>query len=86
MFHSSLRRSPASLSAYDARIGRRFKQEFRIGGLLQKLAGIAPLFNFVVNKARKNEEIKKNLTAMYTDEKIKKRLINPGFYLRLLLG
>jgi flavin-dependent dehydrogenase len=76
--------SAKALKAYDARIDRRFSQEFSTMTVMQRLAGSAKLFNMVVNKARKNKEVSELLTAMFTSEDIRKKLTRPGFYLRLL--
>jgi menaquinone-9 beta-reductase len=76
--------SAEALTNYDARIHRRFSQEFRTMGVMQHLAGSARLFNLVVDKARKNKEVKELLTAMFTSEDVRKKLTNPGFYAKLL--
>ena len=72
--------SASALQAYDARIKRRFSQEFRTTSIMQKLAGSAWLFNLVVDKAGKNQELRELLTAMFTNEAVKKKLTRPGFY------
>ncbi|MCX6266672.1 MAG: geranylgeranyl reductase, partial [Bacteroidetes bacterium] len=76
--------SAEALKAYDARINRRFSQEFKTMAAIQYLAGSAWLFNLVVDKARKNKELSQMLTAMFTDDTIRKKLTQPGFYARLL--
>jgi flavin-dependent dehydrogenase len=73
-----------ALKTYDARILRRFSQEFKTMTVMQHLAGSSGLFNLVVNKARKNKEVRELLTAMFTNEDIRKKLTRPGFYARLL--
>jgi len=76
--------SAGALMAYDARIQRRFSQEFRTMSVMQYLARSPRLFNLVVNKARKNEEVRNLLTAMFTNENLMKKLTRPGFYSRLM--
>jgi geranylgeranyl reductase family protein len=76
--------SSGALNAYDDRISRRFSQEFRIMSAMQHLAGWPGLFNFVVDKARKNKEVSGLLTAMFTNQNIREKLTRPGFYARLL--
>ena len=76
--------SAHTLSAYDARINRRFSQEFKTNSIMQRLAGSAWLFNMVVDKARKNKELSDLLTTMFTNEAIMKKLTRPGFYAGLL--
>ena len=76
--------SAEALKTYDARIHRRFSQEFRTMSIMQNLAGSAWLFNLVVDKARKNKEVGELLSAMFNNENIRKKLTRPGFYARLL--
>ena len=76
--------SANALRSYDIRLQRRFSREFRTMSVMQRLAGSATLFNMVVDKARKNKEVSELLTAMYTNENIRKKLTRPGFYARLL--
>jgi menaquinone-9 beta-reductase len=76
--------SAGALSTYDARLQRRFSQEFSTMTVMQYLAGSSWLFNLVVDKARKNKEIRELLTAMFTNENARKKLTRPGFYARLL--
>ncbi len=76
--------SAEALCAYDARIQQRFSREFRTMGVMQQLAGSKWLLNLVVDKARKNREIRELLTAMFTNENLRKKLTRPGFYARLL--
>jgi menaquinone-9 beta-reductase len=76
--------SAVALKTYDERITRRFSQEFRTMSAMQYLAGFPGLFNFVVDKARKNTEVQGLLTAMFSNENIRKKLTRPGFYARLL--
>ena len=77
--------SASSLKAYDVRIGKRFSQEFKTTAIMQRLAHSAWLFNMVIDKARKNRDVSGLLTAMFTNEDIKKKLTRPGFYAGLLL-
>ncbi|MEI6684081.1 MAG: geranylgeranyl reductase family protein [Bacteroidota bacterium] len=76
--------SAEALTAFDQRIHRRFGQEFRTAAIMQRLARSPWLFNMVVGKARKNDEVNELLTAMFTSEDVKEKLTRPGFYARLL--
>ena len=75
--------SAAALTIYDARLRQRFSQEFRTMAVLQYLARSAKLFNLVVDKARKNKEVSELLTMMFTQDNVRKKLTQPGFYARL---
>lgn len=76
--------SGEALSAYDSRIEKRFGQEFKTTGIMQKLARHPSLINLVVGKALKNDDLKGLLSAMFTSEDVKKKLTRPAFYTGLL--
>ncbi|MDP1622000.1 MAG: geranylgeranyl reductase family protein [Bacteroidales bacterium] len=78
--------SADSLKPYDTRLRRRFSQEFRTMSVIQHLAHSAGLFNLVVDKASKNRAVSELLTAMYSNDNIRKKLTRPGFYMRLLFS
>ena len=72
------------LSTYDKIIERKIGKELKISHWIQQLARLPWLFNFVVGKARKNDDLKKMLTKMMTNQAVKSELINPLFYMKLL--
>jgi len=72
------------LSTYTRSIERRMGKELKISRWIQQLASLPWLFNFVVGKARKNDDLRKMLTKMYTNQEVKSELINPLFYIKLL--
>ncbi len=76
--------SAGELLKFEAGIGRRFSQEFRTTSVMQRLAGSPFLFNLVVDKARKNKNLRDLLTSMFTNEDMKEKLTRPGFYAGLL--
>jgi len=76
--------SASAMAAYEARIRRRFSQEFRTAAIMQRLCRSPRLFNLVVDKARKNDELRNLFTAMFTSDDIRKKLTKPGFYAGLL--
>lgn len=76
--------SAEGLKTYDRRLQRRFSQEFKTMSVMQRLAGSAWLFNLVVDKARKNKDLRELLTAMFTNDDVREKLTRPGFYARLL--
>ena len=78
--------SAGAMKGYDARIERRFGQEFRTTTVMQRLARSPWLFNLVVDKARKNRAVSELLSSMFTNEDLKKRLTRPGFYAGLLFS
>ncbi|MCK9203456.1 MAG: NAD(P)/FAD-dependent oxidoreductase [Bacteroidales bacterium] len=76
--------SDQALKQYDCDIQRRLIAEFKTSAKIQRLAKSAFLFDLIVNKARKNQEIRNILIGMYDDENLKKKLTRPGYYLRVL--
>jgi len=76
--------SADALKPYDARIRKRFSQEFKTMGAMQHLARFPWLFNLVVEKAGKNKDVGEMLTAMFTNQDVRRKLTNPGFYMRLI--
>jgi geranylgeranyl reductase family protein len=73
------------LQQFDDKIRRKMFAELKTSRKLQKLAGYAALFNFVVRRVNAKPERKKLFTQMYTDAEVRKKLKNPGFYFELLM-
>lgn len=71
---------------FDAEIYNRMWTELRVGRFLQKALKFPSLFNFVVNKANKNESFQTILTSMLNDVDLKMELKKPSFYFKLLFG
>lgn len=72
--------------SYDKEIYKRMWTELRLGRSLQMLLKYPRLFNFLVNKADKNDSVKKLITSMLDDIDLKKELTKPSFYFRLLFN
>ncbi|MCH8330192.1 MAG: geranylgeranyl reductase family protein [Bacteroidetes bacterium] len=75
-----------SLNAYDVEIYNKIGKELKISRTLQKLIHFPWLFNFVVDKARKNETLQKTFIAMFENIDIRNKLQDPRFYLKLLFN
>ena len=71
---------------YDKIIYQKMWNELRVGHSLQKLLKYPRLFNMVVNKARKNESFRLLLTSMLDNIDLKKELLKPSFYVKLLFN
>ena len=76
--------SSSFLAEYDRLIRKRIWPELQTSHTIRKFASSAFLFNLVVKKASRNDELKKLLVRMYTDETARAELAKPGFYLKLL--
>ena len=69
---------------YDKEIYHRMGKEFTVSRSLQKLCKYPRLFNYLVNKANNNIELKNFLIGTMEDVEKKKLLTKPSFYYRLL--
>jgi menaquinone-9 beta-reductase len=78
--------SEAFLKKYDERIRSRLGRELATSRVMQKLMTVPGLFDLVVKKAGRNKELKEMFTRMYTDQDVRDRLKDPGFYLKILLA
>jgi geranylgeranyl reductase family protein len=81
---SSSRFDAAFTRAYDREIYRRMNGEFSLSRTLQGLASNSFLFNALWSKASKNETMRMFLADAMADNRVKRRLLNPLFYLKLL--
>ncbi|QNL22193.1 geranylgeranyl reductase family protein [Hyphobacterium sp. CCMP332] len=71
---------------YDREIYKRMWNELRLGRSLQMLLKYPGLFNFIVNRAEKNESVRTLITSMLDDIDLKKELIKPSFYFKLFIN
>ncbi|MGB3180723.1 MAG: geranylgeranyl reductase family protein [Cyclobacteriaceae bacterium] len=76
----------AVLKSYDKEIYRRMGKELNLSRKMQQMLRYPFLFDLVVKKASRNPALKSLITAMLTDMDVKKELVKPTFYIRLLLG
>lgn len=74
------------LKQYDHMVYHKMWNELRISRQLQKLLRYPKLFNFVVNKANHNSSVRTLLSSMLDNVDLKKELVKPRFYFRLLFG
>lgn len=74
------------LADYDHRVQRRMGMEHRTSAAMQRYARNPWMFDFVVKKANKNQAFHDLLSSAFTNDDVRKRLANPMFYLRLLVG
>lgn len=78
--------SAESLSKYDKMVYKRLGSELRLSQTMQNLTKFPWLFNLVVNKARKNKELRETISCMFESVDMRKKLRNPLFYFRILFG
>ncbi|RFN58382.1 geranylgeranyl reductase family protein [Marixanthomonas ophiurae] len=71
---------------YDIKIYQAMWNELRVSKSLQNLLKYPWLFNFLVKKANKNKSVQLLLTSMLDDVDLKKELVKPSFYVKLLFN
>ena len=74
------------LSTYDNLVYRRLGSELKLSQTMQNLTAYPWLFNLVVNKARRNKELRDTISCMFESVDMRAKLRNPLFYLRILFG
>lgn len=71
---------------YDREVYERLWDELRLSRRMQQLVRYPWLFNFVVNKARKNKVLSETISCMFEDLDLRERLKKPSFYFKLLFA
>lgn len=78
--------SSEMLSGYDRRIARRTKTEHDTSAAMQRYARHPWLFDMVVKRANKSKVFQEVLASAFTNEKVRTKLANPLFYLKMMFG
>ena len=78
--------SASTLYNFDEIFYKKQWSELAISDKLLRLCQYPWLFNFIVNKANKNTELKKLISCMFVDLNARAKLKNPIFYLKLLFS
>lgn len=78
--------SAAALRVYDQEVYARLWSELKLSHRMQRLVNYPWLFNFVVNKARRNKVLSETISCMFEDLDLRERLRNPMFYFKLLFA
>lgn len=76
--------SADQLREYDRRVFNRLGQELQLSHRLQQLAQRPSLFNWVVNKALRSEELQRSISSMFDDIDLREQLRRPSFYWKVL--
>lgn len=72
------------LAEYDRTVYRKLGGELRVSRILQKLIRFPWLFNWMIRKIKRNDELRETITFMFEDVDLRKKFTNPLFYLRVL--
>lgn len=78
--------SAALLQQYDHDLYKKLWAELRLSHYLQMLCSKPRLFNFVIGKASRSRELKETISCMFGNVDIRKKFMNPFFYLKILLN
>lgn len=78
--------SADSFKDYDREVYQRLWDELKLSRRMQQLVKYPWLFNFVVNKARKNKVLSETISCMFEDLDLRERLKKPSFYFKLLFA
>ena len=76
--------SARSLARYDRRLWTALGDELDISTRLQKIAGIKSVWNFIIRKAARSQDVQDTLCAMMAEETSRKQMTGPMFYLKLM--
>jgi geranylgeranyl reductase family protein len=71
---------------YDKQVYGRIGKELKISRAILHFIRYAWLFNAVIKKASKNEQLQEKLTLAMSDLEIRKKLKNPFVYLKIIMG
>jgi geranylgeranyl reductase family protein len=78
--------SAQNLKAYDQAVYNRLWSELRLSKVMQEMVNFPWLFNMVVNKANRNEELRSTISCMFEDLDMRQKLKSPKFYFNLLFA
>ncbi len=71
---------------YEEQVYEKLWNELKLSHTLQRLVDYPWLYNWVVNKARKNDTVRETFTFMFDDLNMRAKLKSPAFYFKLLFG
>ena len=74
------------MKEYDDEVYGRLWSELRLSKVMQEMVNYPWLFNLVVNKANRNEELRTTISCMFEDLDMRKKLRSPKFYFNLLFA
>ncbi|MCS6819351.1 MAG: NAD(P)/FAD-dependent oxidoreductase [Chitinophagales bacterium] len=76
--------SAQAMKGYDEKVYQRLGRELTLSYRLQQLVRHPWLFNLVVDKANKKDELRELMMSMFEDVQVRSKLKNPMFYLKML--
>ncbi len=76
--------SGSFLKEYDKTVYKKLGSELKVSTVMQKLIKYPWLFNWMIRKIKRNQELRQTITFMFDDVDLRKKFSNPLFYLRIL--
>jgi flavin-dependent dehydrogenase len=76
----------AFLKAYDVRVQRVLGSEMQLSYRMQKAGAYPVLLNFLAFVISGNQKVIDYFSGMYTDLQLREQLINPWFWMKMLMG
>ena len=74
------------MKAYDVRVDRVLGKEMEISYALQRMMARTWLVNLLSHWASRNRNLIDTISLMYTDMEVRRRALNPIFWIKLLAG
>ncbi|MFY0643265.1 MAG: NAD(P)/FAD-dependent oxidoreductase [Bacteroidia bacterium] len=72
------------LATYTSKIYNKLWGELRLSRIMQKLIRYPRLFNMVLGKIERNEELKRTIMFMFENVDLRKQFAKPSFYFKIL--
>ena len=76
--------SANELLKYDKTVYKKIGGELQVSTFMQKLIKYPWLFNWMIRKIKRNDELRETITFMFDDVDLRKKFTSPMFYLRVL--
>ena len=76
--------SAKELLKYDKTVYKKIGGELQVSTFMQKLIKYPWLFNWMIRKIKRNDELRETITFMFDDVDLRKKFTSPMFYLRVL--
>lgn len=76
--------SANELRTYDKVVYKKIGGELQVSAAMQKLIKYPWLFNWMIRKIKRNDELRETITFMFDDVDLRKKFTNPMFYLKVL--
>jgi menaquinone-9 beta-reductase len=76
--------SANELHKYDQTVYKKIGGELMVSAWMQKFIKLPWLFNWMIGKIKRNDELRETITFMFDDVDLRKKFTNPMFYLRIL--